>query len=298
MFTTKNFLVLLFVTVLAVNTLQAQNIERSIFDIQPFTVKSGNVYLEETVDLPTVLKTYNPLKNTFVDKPEVMVYNEFNLISFWEYGLTDDVNLFTKIPIRSIHQYIPDNSTSGKGFGDISLGAIWNFYQDRESNSSFTGKLWTDLPVAANTPAVNAEYPLGIDAFQVTAAVDGSIPWGNYQLIFSTYYNFVRNDGQSVNFGDILGTSIVLGKIANTQFGSFELETGVNFAYKLEDSKSGNSIKNTNDYYAQLLMGISYIYSNSLNFRLGVPYTVYRKDAWFTGYSVIMGIDYNFNINN
>jgi hypothetical protein len=263
---------------------------RSIFGIQKSVLIPENLYFSITGDMVNYLKIYDQTTKSYVVKPSTMVFNDVSLNSFVAYGLTSQLSLFTEIPLRSVHQYSLNPTLTGKGFGDIKVGGTWNFLNEQKGNS-LDAALSTTLPVAANTPPEKGEYPLGINAIQFTLSVDGYNPIGTYGLLYSAYYNLVGDDG-SFNYGDWTGAYLLLDKYTETQFGNFTFDAGLNAAYKFDDRVSGNPVNNSYDYYLNVLAGITYYYSHSLDFRVGVPYTIYQKSVWFTGYSVLLGVEY------
>jgi hypothetical protein len=263
---------------------------RSIFGIQKSVLTPENLYFSITGDMVNYLKIYDQTTKSYVVKPSTMVFNDVSLNSFVAYGLTSQLSLFTEIPLRSVHQYSLNPTLTGKGFGDIKVGGTWNFLNEQKGNS-LDAALSTTLPVAANTPPEKGEYPLGINAIQFTLSVDGYNPIGTYGLLYSAYYNLVGDDG-SFNYGDWTGAYLLLDKYTETQFGNFTFDAGLNAAYKFDDRVSGNPVNNSYDYYLNVLAGITYYYSHSLDFRVGVPYTIYQKSVWFTGYSVLLGVEY------
>jgi hypothetical protein len=262
---------------------------RSIFGVQKSVLDPGNLYFDFTGDMVNHLKIYDQTKNTYVVKPSTMVYNDVALNSFVAYGLTRNLTVFGEIPLRSVHVYSLNPTLTGKGFGDLQLGGTYNFISD--ARGDLDASLSTTLPIAADTPPGKGEYALGVNAIQFTGTVDGYNPIGTYGLLYSAYYNFVGNDG-SLNYGDWIGAYLLLDKYDETQFGNFKFDVGLNAAYKFDDRISGNPLNNSYDYYLNVLAGITYYYSHGLDFRVGVPYTIYQKSAWFTGYSVMLGVEY------
>ena len=267
---------------------------RSIFGIQKSTLDPGNLYFNFTGDMVSHLKIYDQTKNTYVVKPSTMVYNDVALNSFVAYGLTHNLTVFGKIPLRSVHVYSLNPTLTGKGFGDLQLGGTLNFLTTG-GPSSLDATLSTTLPIGADTPPGKGEYALGVNAIQFTGSVDGYNPIGTYGLLYSAYYNFVGNDG-SLNYGDWTGAYLLVDKYTATPFGNFTVDAGLNAAYKFDDRISGNPVDNSYDYYLNVLAGITYYYSHGLDFRVGVPYTIYQKSAWFTGYSVLLGVEYQLGL--
>ncbi len=263
---------------------------RSIFGVQKSTLDPGNLYFDFTGDMVNHLKIYDQTKNTYVVKPSTMVYNDVALNSFVAFGLTRNLTVFGEIPLRSVHVYSLNPTFTGKGFGDLQLGGTLNLIRDARG-ADLDATLSTTLPIAADTPPGNGQYPLGVNAIQFTASVDGYNPIGTYGLLYSAYYNSVGDDG-SFNYGDWTGAYLLLDKYSETQFGNFTFDAGLNAAYKFDDRASGNPVNNSYDYYLNVLAGITYYYSHGLAFRVGVPYTIYQKSAWFTGYSVLLGVEY------
>ncbi len=263
---------------------------RSIFGIQKSVLDPGNLYFDFAGDMVSHLKIYDQTKNTYVVKPSTMVYNDVALNSFVAYGLSQNLTMFGEIPLRSVHVYSLNPTLTGKGFGDLQLGGTLNFL-DTRGPSSLDATLSTTLPIAADTPPGKGQYALGVNAIQFTASVDGYNPVGTYGLLYSAYYNYVGNDG-SLNYGDWTGAYLLLDKYSATPFGNFTFDAGLNAAYKFDDRISGSPVNNSYDYYLNVLAGITYYYSHRLDFRIGVPYTIYQKSAWFTGYSVLLGVEY------
>ncbi len=269
---------------------QAQLGYRSVFGIQRGVLDPGNLYFDFTGDMANHLKLYDQTKNTYVVKPSTTVFNDVDLNSFVGYGLTRDLTVFGEIPLRSVHVYSLNPTLTGKGFGDLQLGGTLNFFKDKRG-TDLDASLSSTIPIAADTPPGKGQYALGINAFQFTGSVDGYSPIGTYGLLYSAYYNYVGNDG-SLNYGDWTGAYLLVDKYTATPFGNFTFDAGLNGAYKFDDRISGNPVVNSYDYYLNVLADITYYYSNGLDFRVGVPYTIYQKSAWFTGYSVLLGVEY------
>ena len=269
---------------------QAQLGYRSVFGVQKGVLDPGNLYFDFTGDMANHLKLYDQAKNTYVIKPSTTVFNDVALNSFVGYGLTRDLTVFGEIPLRSVHVYSLNPTLTGKGFGDLQLGGTLNFIKDARG-TDLDATLSTTLPIAADTPPGKYQYALGVNAIQFTGSADGYSPIGTYGLLYSAYYNLVGNDG-SLNYGDWTGAYLLVEKYTSTPFGSFTFDAGLNSAYKFDDRVSGNPVANSYDYYLNVLAGITYYYSHGLDFRVGVPYTIYQKSAWFTGYSVLLGVEY------
>lgn len=265
----------------------------SIFGIQKATLTPGNLYFNIAGDMMNYLKIYDDSKHSYVTKPSSMVFNDVSLKSFFGYGLTQRLSLFTEIPLQSVHVYSLNPALIGKGFGDIKLGGTINLLNDQKG-SDVDAVVSTTLPVAANTPPAKGEYPLGINALQLTLSVDGYTPLGAYGLQYSAYYNSVGNDG-ALNYGDWTGIYLLLNKDSETPFGTFSFVAGLNAAYKIDDQLSGKSVNGTNDNYLSVLASVRYFYDQNLDFTIGIPYTVYQKNTWFTKYSVLLGVDFQIS---
>ncbi len=263
---------------------------RSIFGIQKSVLDPGNLYFDFTGDMVNHLKIYDQTKSTYVVKPSTMVFNDVALKGFVGFGLTRDLTVFGEIPLRSVHLYSLNPTLTGKGFGDLQLGGTLNFVSYARG-TALDATLSPTLQVAAGTPPGKYQYALGVNAIQFTGSVDGYNPVGTYGLLYSAYYNLVGNDG-SLNYGDWTGAYLLVDKYAATPFGNFTFDAGLNGAYKFDDRISGNPVVNSYDYYLNVLADITYYYSHGLDFRVGIPYTVYQKSAWFTGYSVLLGVEY------
>ena len=268
----------------------AQSGYRSIFGVQKSTLDPGTLYFDFTGDMVNHLKLYDQTKNRYVVKPSTTVYNDVALNSFVAYGLTRNLTVFGEIPLRSVHVYSLNPTLTGKGFGDLQVGGTWAFLNDQKG-SDLDASLSTSIPIAADTPPGKGQYALGINAIQFILSVDGYNPVGTYGILYSAYYNLVGND-RSLNYGDWTGAYLLLDKYSATPFGDFSFDTGLNSAYKFDDRVSGKPVNDTYDYYLNVLVGITYYYSHNLDFRVGVPYTIYQKSAWFTGYSVLLSVEY------
>ncbi len=269
---------------------EAQLGYRSVFGIQRGVLDPGNLYFNFTGDMATHLKVYDQATNTYVVKPATTVFNDVALNTFVGYGLTRNLTVFGEIPLKSVHLYSLNPALIGKGFGDMKLGGTLNIIRDTESEE-MDATLSTTIPIAADTPPGKGQYALGINAIQFTGSVDGYNPLGTYGLLYSAYYNLVGNDG-SLNYGDWTGAYLLVDKYTATPFGNFTFDAGLNGAYKFDDRVSGSPVANSYDYYLNVLADITYYYSHGLDFRVGVPYTIYQKSAWFTGYSVLLGVEY------
>lgn len=276
---------------------EAQLGHNSLF-IKTTDVSPQNLYFDVTANMANYLKIYNQTTQSFMVTPSTTVYNDVSLNTFVAYGLTQRVSLFTEIPLRSVHEYSLNPTLTGKGFGDIEVGAAASLLPRTPVSDNDPGLdvyLSTTIPVGANDTPEKGEYPLGLNAYQFTFAADGYNPIGNYGLVYSAYYNMVGGNG-SLNYGDWTGFYLLVNKYSATQFGNFLFEAGVNTAYKFDDRISGSPVNGSYDYYVNLLAGITYYYSNTFDFRVGVPYTFYQKGSWFTNYSVLLGVEYQIGL--
>jgi hypothetical protein len=225
-----SYLILLLTCPLFLQLANAQLEYRSIFGIQKSVLDPGNPYFDFTGDMVNHLKIYDQTKKTYVVKPSTTVYNDVALTSFVGYGLTRNLTLFGWIPLRSVHLYSLDPTLTGKGFGDLQLGGTLNFIHN-EKSVEMDATLSTTLPIASDTPPSKGQYPLGINAIQFTASVDGYNPVGKYGLCYSVYYNLVGNDG-SFNYGDWTGAYLMFDKYDETQGAPLDSTAGINAAYK------------------------------------------------------------------
>jgi hypothetical protein len=266
----------------------------SIFGVQKSTLTRGNLYFSITADMVNDLKIYDESMHSYITKPSRMVFNDVGLSSFMGYGLTDRASLFVEIPIRSVRQYSLSPTLVGEGLADVKVGGTLRIFDD-EKKSGLDAVLSTTLPVGANTPPGEGEYPLGINALQMTLSLDGYSVVGTYGFQYSAYYNFVGNDG-GLNYGDWTGLYLLLNKDSETPLGTFSFVAGLNAAYKIDDQMSGKPVSGSYDYYFNVLASVSYYCSQNLDFTVGIPYTVYQKNTWFTNYSVMLGVDFQIGL--
>lgn len=263
---------------------------RSVFGVHTSVVPSRHVYLGVSAETATHLKVYDQQQGRYVSQPPSMVLNDVGLSTFLAYGLTDRMTLFAQVPLRSVHLYSLNETTSGKGFGDPRLGGTISLLP-RGKPSSLAVSLSATLPLGANTPPGEGRYPLGLGATALNGSVDGRAPVGAYSVLYSAYYRFVTND-RSADCGDGTGFYLVLDRYAETDFGNFSWDLGVHGDYTIHDRIPGSPIDASYDDSFGILAGLTYYYSHTLAFNVAVPYTVYQKHAWFTKYSVSIGVEY------
>lgn len=268
----------------------AQVAYRSVFGVHPSVVPPGHVYLGMSAETSTHLKVYDPQQGRYVSRPSSMVFNDVGLTTVLAYGLTDRITLFGRIPLRSVHLYTLSGATTGKGFGDPTLGGTLSLLGPG-GPSSLAVSLSASLPLAANTPPGDGRYPLGVDAAALNGSVTGRAPAGAYSVLYSAYYRFVTDD-RSTDCGDGTGFYLVLDRYAETGFGSFSWDLGVHGDYTIHDRLPGSPIDASHDDSIGILAGLTYYYSPALDFNVGIPYTVYQKHGWFTTYSVSIGVEY------
>ncbi len=280
---------LLAVPVLSPARASAQVEYRSVLGVRPSVMPAGHFYLGMSAETATHLKIYDQQQGRYVSQPASMVFNDVGLNTFLAYGLTDRITLFTQVPLRSVHLYSLSGTSTGKGFGDPLIGGT--FSVARGKASSLAVSLSATLPVAADTPPGGGRYPLGLDATALNGSVIGRAPVGPYSLLYSAYYKLVPDD-RSADCGDGTGFYLVLDRYAATDFGNFSWDLGVHGDYTIHDRLPGTPIDASYDDSFGVLAGLTYYYSSTLDFNVGIPYTVYQKHAWFTTYSVSIGVEY------
>lgn len=263
---------------------------RSVFGVHPSVVAPGHVYLGMSAETATHLKIYDQQQGRYVSQPASMVFNDVGLNTLLAYGLTDRLTVFAQVPLRSVHLYSLTGTTIGKGFGDPRLGGTFSLLA-RGRPSSLAVSLSATIPLGANTPPGQGRYPLGLDATALNGSMDGRAPVGPYSVLYSAYYRFVTGD-RSADCGDGTGFYLVLDRYAETDFGNFSWDLGVHGDYTIHDRIPGSPIDASYDDSFRILAGLTYYYSPTLAFNVGIPYTVYQKHAWFTTYSVSIGVDY------
>ena len=269
----------------------AQLSYRPLFGTGAQAVASGNLYLSVTGEVISHPEMYDPATERYDHTPATTVFNDVGLRAFAAYGLTPRLSLFGEVPLRSVHLYSLTQTRIGKGVPDITLGGTWDVI-GRGARTSLDATLSATLPIAADTAPRQNQYPLALNAPTYALGVTATTRHGAYALSYSASYTLAGSDG-ALDYGDWADLAVLVNRDTPTPFGHFSFAAGLHAAYKAGDRRAGASVPASWDDSVTVLAGVTYRYNRHLDFKVGVPYTIYQKDAWFGTYSVLLGVEYD-----
>jgi hypothetical protein len=269
----------------------------SVLNIRPVTLNKRRILFSLHAEYPEFYKYTDPKSGETVRVPETTVLNEAYYFGHIIYGLTDRSNLFTILPVSSVHHYSPSGTIIGKGFGDIVLGGIYSLFDSKNFENSLTTSIAVGLPTGKYKNIGSYDYPLGLGAFKFKGDVTGLHRFNVLDMMYSVYYEYRTDNSEGLHVGDETGANLTFQKQINTSYGNFGLEGGVYGYWNFKDKKNGTYIPHTDDYEVNLIVGAWYNYLKDLYLRFGVPYTIYQNKSWLTKYKVLIQLDYNFQLN-
>jgi hypothetical protein len=88
----------------------------SVLNLRPVTLNKRRILFSLHAEYPEFYKYKDPKSGETVRVPETTVLNEAYYFGHVIYGLTDRINLFTILPVASVHHYSPSGTIIGKGF--------------------------------------------------------------------------------------------------------------------------------------------------------------------------------------
>ncbi len=264
---------------------------RPLFGTGAQAVARGRLYLSVTGEAIAHPEMYDPATARYIHTPATTVFNDVGLRAFATYGVTRRLSLFTEVPLRSVHLYSLAQTRIGKGVPDITMGGTWRVLGGT-ARTSLDATLAATLPVAADTAPRQNQYPLALDAPAYALGLTATTRLGAYALSYSGSYTLAGSDG-ALDYGDWADLAVLVDRDTPTPFGHFSFAAGLHAAYKAGNRRAGASVPASWDDSVTVLAGATYHYNRNLDFKLGVPYTIYQKDAWFGTYAVLLGVEYD-----
>lgn len=268
----------------------------SVLNLQPLTLSKNRLLFSFQAEYPEFYKYLNSKNGKTEQVSETTVLNEAYYYGRAVYGLTDRINLFTLIPLASIHHFSPTTTITDKGFGDFAIGGNYSLLESKNFKNNLTSSLTVAFPTGKFKNIGANDYPLGLGAYTFKGDLTGLHRFRNLDVIYSAYYEYRTGNSQGLNVGDEAGASISFQKQYNTKYGNFGLEGGAYGFWNLKDQKDGLTIPYTDDYNANLFVGAWYNYLKDFYLRFGVPYTIYQNKSWLTKYTVLIQLDYYFDL--
>ncbi len=268
----------------------------SVLNHQPITLSKNRILFSLQAQFPEYYKYLNSKNGKTEQVSETTVLNEAYYYGRAVYGLTDRVNLFTILPLASIHHFSPTTTITDKGFGDIAIGGNYSLLESKNFENGLTSSITVGFPTGKYKKIGANDYPLGLGAYTFKGDVTGLHRFKNLDMIYSVYYEYRTGNSQGLNIGDEAGASITLQKQFNTNYGNFGLEGGAYGFWNIKDKKNGSSILSTDNYNANLFVGAWFNYLKDFYLRFGVPYTIYQNKSWLTKYTALIQLDYYFDL--
>ncbi len=268
----------------------------SVLNLQPLTLSKNRILFSFQAEYPEFYKYLNSKNGKTEPVSENTVINEAYYYGRAVYGLTDRINLFTILPVASIHHITPSATIIGKGLGDFAIGGNYSLHESKNFKNSLTSSITIGFPSGKYKNIGANDYPLGLGAYEFKGDVTGLHRFKNLDIIYSVYYEYRTGNSQGLNVGDEAGASITFQKQFNSNYGNFGLEGGAYGFWNLKDKKAGSTIPYTDDYNANLFVGAWYNYLKDFYLRFGVPYTIYQNKSWLTKYTALIQLDYYFDL--
>ena len=263
---------------------------QSVYNLRPVLLKKNKILVNTRFNFPRFYKMYILQQNKIAKVPPYIVLNEFYFDTYFTYGYSDKINIYTVIPIADIHHYSPMGVQKGVGFGDVQLGATYQITRADTGKNFLSGELKITFPTGKTAYSMQ-DYPTGLGSFRFMAVINGLTKFENFNLWYTGYYEY-RTNHSGITAGDETGLFITIQKPFNLNVGNFGIEYGLNGYYNFSDKKSGTQIPNTQDFAVNLYFGGWYKYLDKFYIRFGVPYTVFQNNAWLTKYNVMIQLDY------
>lgn len=275
------------------DTIVSGNSALTILNLRPVLLKKGQALVSFRVDFPNIYKVYNPSTGKPEKLSPVVALSEMYFNSYITYGLSNKWNLFVMLPVADIHHYSPMGEVSGVGFGDVEAGVDYRLLNGRKDRKNrLVARMTLGFPTGRFQNLSSTQYPLGLGSFRFRTVLTGLHQYTKIQMIYSAYYE-VRTNRLGVSMGDETGAFLLFRKPIETAYGRFGLEGGAYTTLNFSDKKSGVVIPHTQDYVANLYMGVWFQYLKKINLRFGIPYSIYQNKSWITQYRILFQLDYS-----
>ena len=295
----RNEILLLFVILFSGSLMAQSAVENfSLVGIKKNNISQKQLYYNINGEFPTYLMIFDGNNQTMIDLPETNVITEAYLNGFAQYGISSAINVYVNIPFMWLTHYSPAINKKNRGFGDIEIGGVYQILGKSLTETTLNLQLSVITPTGENKNLAPSEIPLGIGAWQIVAAAQGSFPFNSFNLNYYLSYNFRTENNSNVELGDGIAGILSAEKKLVSSWGKFSFEGGIGLANYFENSVNGNNIAGTSEFSARAFVGAGFYYADGLRFDLTVPFTIYKYDAWLTDYSVILKVEHSFDFNN
>lgn len=280
------------------NLLTKKQVFISVLNLRPVTISKRRILISFQAKYPEFYKYFNPKSGKTERVPETSALNEAYYFGHVVYGITDRFNLFTILPMSSVHHYSPARTITGKGFGDIALGGTYSLLDAENTENSLTSRVTIGFPTGKYKNIGPNDYPLGLGSFNFKGDVTGLHRFNSLDMIYSAYYEYRTNNSEGLQIGDETGAYLTFQKQINTNYGNFGFEGGAYGFWKFKDEMDGTYTSHSDNYTGNIFIGASYNYLKDFYLRVGVPYTIYQNQSWLTKYEVLIQLDYYFDFKN
>lgn len=269
----------------------------SITNLRVSTLSKKNYLFSLNADFPRYYKVLNAKSGTFDKVSDKVVLNEAYFNLYFTYGFSDKLNFSFDLPVTDIHHYSPMLFVSGKGIGDVKIGANYNLLKSDSDRNSLTAGLDIGFPTGKNSNLSPADFPLGYGAFLFRGTLAGFHKINTQKIIYAAYYELRTNNSSNVDIGDELGAYLYLQKPFNSNYGRFSIEYGFYNYLKMSDNLNSTDVKNSSDWAVNLFLGAQYEYSKNFSLQFGIPYSIIQNNAFMTKYRVMVQLNYFINKN-
>jgi len=268
----------------------------SVLNLRPATLSKKRILISLQAEYPKYYKYFNPNTGNTERVSETTVLNEAYYSGHIVYGVTNRVNLFTILPVTSVHHYSPANTIIRKGIGDIELGGNYSVFDSQNLVNSLTTGLTIGFPTGKYKDVGSNEYPLGLGVFKLKGDITGLHHFNQLDMMYSVYYEYRGENSDGLKVGDEAGAFLTFQKQIFTSYGDFGFEGGGYCRWNFKDKIVSSFETHLDDYTGNLFIGAWYNYLKDFYLRVGVPYTIYQNKSWLTKYEVLIQLDYYFDI--
>jgi hypothetical protein len=278
------------------DTLQQKGYMISALNIKPEALAKNDLLIRLNFNLPRYFRTINPATGNMEKLSGKVVLNEMYVNSYIDFGLSDNLTVFTILPVWDINHSSPMGIVKGKGVSDIGIGADYGLIKTDNGKNTLTAEGTVFLPSGKSNHLTSWDYPLGMGVVRLKAGLTGMHRYNNSALVWSGYYELRPENSSNINIGDEAGISLIKQNYFYTSFGNFGIEYGALSYLKLADKLLGRNISHTTDYAIDIYAGAWFEYQKNLFLRFGIPYTIFQNRSFLTKYNVLIQLDYRFKI--
>ena len=278
------------------DTLQQKGYMISALNIKPEALAKNDLLIRLNFNLPRYFRTINPATGNMEKLSGKVVLNEMYVNSYIDFGLSDNLTVFTILPVWDINHSSPMGIVKGKGVSDIGIGADYGLIKTDNGKNTLTAEGTVFLPSGKSNHLTSWDYPLGMGVVRLKTGLTGMHRYDNSSLVLSGYYELRPKNSSDMSIGDEAGITFIKENNYNTLFGNFGIEYGAFSYLKFKNKQSGLTVNHTGDFAITAYGGAWFEYQKNLFLRFGIPYTIFQNRSLFTKYNILIQLDYRFKI--